>query len=134
VSQRPEVKEKRVVNRGVKFAVTQVKSVHDRAIMVGRASFAPGASLPCHLHNCDETITILDGTAFSEVRGKRYKLARYDTLVIPAGLPHRSGNASPRRKMVMLCLWNSRDVERHILDLQQCTDQGAELQNSKGRG
>src|SRR5262245_20413735 len=41
----------------------------------GYGIFQPGASLPCHIHGFDESITIVTGRAVCQVAGKEYALA-----------------------------------------------------------
>ena len=122
-----EVLDKQMIAAGVVFEPMSVKSSSVVATSIGRVSFAPGRLLPCHVHNCDETITVLQGTAFSEVRGKRYKLMRDESFTVPDGVPHRSGNASHRRRLVILCNWNSAQVQRHDLRPEECTRRTSEL-------
>src|SRR5207302_1210675 len=38
----------------------------------GYGKFQPGTSLPCHIHEYDESITIVEGEAICEVAGQRY--------------------------------------------------------------
>jgi quercetin dioxygenase-like cupin family protein len=117
---RSKTAKKYKLDTGVEFQDMAVKSLGTQGISVGLATFAPGALLPCHIHNCEESITILEGTAYCDVQGKRYKLVPYDTSHVPAGIPHRFVNASRRRTMVMLWVYASADVERVIQDVHRC--------------
>src|SRR5579872_2808511 len=45
----------------------------------GYGRFQPGASLPCHIHQYDESITIVEGEAVCLVQGNRYHLTGCDT-------------------------------------------------------
>src|SRR5207249_5031279 len=60
-----------------------------RGICGGYGIFEPGAGLPCHVHEFDESITIVTGRAVLPVAGKEYALSNCDTACIPAGRPHR---------------------------------------------
>ena len=55
----------------------------------GYGRFQPGAFLPCHFHEYDESITIVEGTARCLVQGNRYRVSGYDTAFVPVGMPHR---------------------------------------------
>ncbi len=57
-----------------------------RGICGGYGRFEPGARLPCHRHDFDESITIVEGTATCIVEGRRYELS---------GLRHRHGPTGP---------------------------------------
>lgn len=108
------------LDKGVDFQDMAVKSMGTENISVGLATFAPGAWLPCHTHNCEESITILEGAAYCDVAGKRFKLGPYDTSHVPAGIPHRFVNGSREEKMVMLWVYAAADVERIIQDTKLC--------------
>ena len=46
-----------------------------KGICGGHGVFEPGARLPCHRHEFDESITIVQGTATCVVEGQRYELS-----------------------------------------------------------
>ncbi len=98
----------------------KVKGMGTVGLSVGLATFAPGALPPCHIHNCEESITILEGAAYCDVEGKRYRLVPYATSHVPAGVSHRFVNASRHRKMVMLWVYGFPDVERIIRNIREC--------------
>ena len=86
----------------------------------GHGRFLPDASLPCHIHDFDESITIIQGTAVCLVQGRRYELSNCDTAFIPRGLPHRflnlSGNA-----MSMIWVYAGSEPDRCIVDAHYCS-------------
>jgi quercetin dioxygenase-like cupin family protein len=102
------------------FKVLPVSGPGDLPILVGRAMFPPGTGIPCHCHSCDETVTVIQGSAVCHVAGKTYRLGMYETLHVPARTPHCSANASTSEEMVMLCLYNSAQVDREVLDGKNC--------------
>lgn len=85
----------------------------------GYGRFQPGSSLPCHIHHYDESITIIEGEAVCEVMGRRYRLSRYDTAIVPAECPHRFLNkaADP---MAMIWVYGGSEPERTIVDADYC--------------
>ena len=107
------------------FQVLPVKSPGDAPVLAGRAMFPPGAGIPCHCHSCDETVTVIQGSAVCHVAGNTYRLGLYETLHVPAHTPHCSANASASEEMVMLCLYNSAKVDREVLDGKDCFPQPA---------
>ena len=90
------------------------------SISVGVATFEPGASLPCHIHDCEESITIIEGEAFVEFGGRRVRLKPYDTSHMPSGTPHRFLNASERENMSILWVYASADMCRRLVDPGEC--------------
>jgi quercetin dioxygenase-like cupin family protein len=59
-----------------------------RGICGGYGLFEPGARLPCHRHQFDESITIVQGTATCVVEGRRHELAGLATALVPQGRCH----------------------------------------------
>ncbi len=74
----------------------------------GITEFDPGAGIPLHYHNCEETVLIIEGQATFEVDGRAYELHELDTTWVPAGMPHRFLNRSTAR---MRIFWTYSSVE-----------------------
>ena len=87
----------------------------------GYGEFSPGSSLPCHLHEFDESITIVTGEAICEVMGRRYRLSGCDTAFVPRRRPHRFLNESPGR-MSMIWVYAASEPERVIVPTRRCTE------------
>ena len=85
----------------------------------GYGRFQRGASLPCHIHQCDESITIVEGAATCLVQGKMYSLADYDTAFVPEGKPHRFLNNADG-PMAMIWVYASSEPERTLLEPGYC--------------
>lgn len=85
----------------------------------GYGRFQPGASLPCHFHEYDESITIVEGDAECLVQGKRYQLSNYDTAFVPVGKPHRFINQS-NKPMAMIWVYAGSDPERTLVNADYC--------------
>ena len=81
----------------------------------GITIFEPGAAIPLHQHNCEESVMLLEGNAFVEIDGERHRLKPQDTTFIPAGLPHRFVNASGTEPMKILWIYASVDATRTIV-------------------
>ncbi len=87
----------------------------------GHGRFMPGASLPCHLHDFDESITIIQGQATCLVAGRRYELSGCDTAFIPRGLPHRFMNLSGQ-EMQMIWVYAGSEPDRIVVKPEFCSD------------
>ena len=107
-------------DQGVWVRKLAVPETGTKSISVGIATFDPGASLPCHFHNCEESITIIAGKAIVEVGGERIRLKRYDTSHMLSGVPHRFINASKTKKMSILWVYASDDMGRILVDPDKC--------------
>lgn len=86
----------------------------------GYGRFGPGASLPCHIHDYDESITIVEGLATCLVQGKRYQLSGCSTAYVPTHRPHRFINESDR-DMAMIWVYAGDEPDRKIVDPEYCS-------------
>jgi quercetin dioxygenase-like cupin family protein len=86
----------------------------------GYGEFQPGTGLPCHLHDYDESITIIKGTATCQVMGAQYKLSGHDTAMVPSGRPHRFLNES-REGMAMIWVYAGSEPQRTLVNARFCT-------------
>jgi quercetin dioxygenase-like cupin family protein len=90
-----------------------------KGVCGGYGIFEPGASLPCHFHGYDESITIVSGVATSQVAGKKYQVSNCDTLCIPKGRPHRFLNRSDQ-PMAMIWVYAGDEPDRTVVDAGLC--------------
>lgn len=86
----------------------------------GYGVFRPGASLPCHFHKFDESITIVSGKAVCLVEGNRHELSSFDTAFVPVGRVHRFLNSSDE-DMAMIWVYAGSEPERTIVDASYCS-------------
>jgi quercetin dioxygenase-like cupin family protein len=86
----------------------------------GYSRFLPGASLPCHIHDFDESITIVEGAATCLVQGRRYQLSGFSTAYIPKGLAHRFINESDQ-PMAMIRVYAGDEPDRRVVDAGYCS-------------
>jgi quercetin dioxygenase-like cupin family protein len=85
----------------------------------GYGRFQPGASLPCHVHQFDESITIVEGNALCLVQGNRYTVSGYDTAFVPEGRPHRFLNQS-NAPMAMIWVYAGSEPGRTLVEAGYC--------------
>lgn len=62
----------------------------------GITAFDPGAAIGLHMHNCEESVMVIEGQAIAEIDGVQHLLNTNDTTWIPANVPHRFINATDR--------------------------------------
>ena len=94
--------------------VTRAGGAH--SFINGITIFDPGARVPFHRHNCDESIMIIEGRAIADIDGVAHELDAYDTTFLPAGVPHRFRNASQTEPMRMLWIYGSVDATRTLIE------------------
>lgn len=90
----------------------------------GYGLFHPGGRLPAHVHDFDESISIIDGTATCIVEGNRYALANCATALVPRGRVHYFINDSATT-MAMIWVYAGPRPERIIVAESCATTEGS---------
>jgi quercetin dioxygenase-like cupin family protein len=85
----------------------------------GYGRFQAGASLPCHVHEFDESITIVEGEALCLVQGSRSMVSGYETVFVPEGRPHRFMNQS-NAPMAMVWVYAGSEPGRTLVESAYC--------------
>jgi 2-keto-3-deoxy-L-rhamnonate aldolase RhmA/quercetin dioxygenase-like cupin family protein len=81
----------------------------------GYGLFQPGGRLPAHLHDFDESISIVQGEATCIVEGRRYTLSGMATALQPRGRVHYFINES-RSPMAMIWVYAGPMPERLVVE------------------
>jgi quercetin dioxygenase-like cupin family protein len=89
----------------------------------GYALFRPGGRLPAHVHDFDESICIVDGTATCIVEGRRYTMRGCATALQPRGRVHYFINES-QQPMAMVWVYAGPNPDRIIVDETNATEAG----------
>ena len=89
----------------------------------GYGLFQPGGRLPAHIHDFDESICIISGTATCVVEGRRYSMSDCQTALQPRGRVHYFINES-QGPMEMLWVYAGPIPERIIVDERCATVEG----------
>jgi quercetin dioxygenase-like cupin family protein len=94
-----------------------------RGICGGYGLFEPGARLPCHRHEFDESITIVQGTATCVVEGRRHELSGCATAMVPQGRCHYFINLT-LEPMAMIWVYAGDMPDRIVVDESFCLRSG----------
>ncbi len=89
----------------------------------GYGLFQPGGRLPAHLHDFDESISIVQGEATCVVEGRKYTLSDYATALQPRGRVHYFINQSSA-PMAMLWVYGGPLPERLVVAEHYSTAEG----------
>jgi quercetin dioxygenase-like cupin family protein len=89
----------------------------------GYGLFHHGGRLPAHLHDFDESICIVEGSATCIVEGRRYTMSDRATALQPRGRIHYFINET-HQPMAMLWVYAGPRPERIEFDDQCCTASG----------
>jgi quercetin dioxygenase-like cupin family protein len=82
----------------------------------GITEFGPGAKIPFHSHNCEESVMLLAGRAVMDCEGQEYELKPFDTTWIPPNVSHRFRNLSDTEPMKILWIYASPKATRTLTD------------------
>ena len=91
-------------------------STGSTGMMNGITSFAPGAVIPFHSHNCEESVLLLEGEAALDFEGESILLLPLDTTWVPAEVTHRFRNLSPNRPLKIFWTYARTDATRTLVD------------------
>ena len=80
----------------------------------GITEFAPGAAIPFHSHNCEESVVLLEGEAVLEVGGQEIPVQPFETTWIPPNVSHRFRNVSATAPMKILWIYASPQATRTV--------------------
>jgi quercetin dioxygenase-like cupin family protein len=105
---------------GAFFRDLFARRLGSRGICGGYGRFEPGSSLPCHIHEYDESITIVDGEATCQVQGREYALSGCDTAFVPRRRPHRFINHF-NGAMAMIWVYAGDEPDREIISADYCS-------------
>lgn len=89
----------------------------------GYGLFEPGGRLPAHVHDFDESICIIQGTATCVVEGRRYTMQDFATALQPRGRVHYFINDS-QQPMAMIWVYAGPTPERIVVDERCATVEG----------
>jgi quercetin dioxygenase-like cupin family protein len=90
-----------------------------RGICGGYGVYEPGARLPCHRHEFDESVTVVQGTATCVVEGRRYELSGNATVLAPEGRCHYCINLT-LEPMAMIWAFAADQPDRIVMDDAHC--------------
>ena len=107
----------RTTKRSPGVSVAHLVSVAAGAneMLNGVTDIGPNSSVPFHLHNCEESVLVVEGQGCLDVDGTSYELGPGDVAWTPAQTPHRYRNLG---EGVLRIFWTygSADATRTIVD------------------
>jgi 2-keto-3-deoxy-L-rhamnonate aldolase RhmA/quercetin dioxygenase-like cupin family protein len=89
----------------------------------GYGLFQPRGRLPAHIHDFDESICIIDGSATCIVEGRRHTMSGCSTALVPRGRVHYFINER-QQPMAMVWVYAGPSPERIVVDERNATEDG----------
>jgi quercetin dioxygenase-like cupin family protein len=89
----------------------------------GYGLFRRGSRLPAHIHDFDESICIVEGSATCVVEGRRYSMTGYSTALEPRGRVHYFINEMDE-PMAMIWVYAGPSPRRIAVDERNATLEG----------
>ena len=100
---------------GIRTIPLVTYGVGSRSMLNGITTLDPGAAVPLHTHNCEESVIVLSGRARAYIDGVETDLEARDTTWIPAEVPHFFRNISDSEPMSILWTYASIAATRTIV-------------------
>lgn len=91
-------------------------SIGASAFINGITEFGPGAAIPFHSHNCEESVMLLEGDAMLDIDGQEVRLKPLDTTWIAPNVSHRFRNLSDTQPMKILWIYARLDATRTLTE------------------
>lgn len=106
------------INRGGGATTTQMVTPEcgAGAVLSGFTTLPPGASIPLHTHNCEESVLIVTGKAQVEVDGSTYAAAAGDVVWQARDVPHRFLNPSATEDLRIFWTYASVNATRTLVE------------------
>jgi quercetin dioxygenase-like cupin family protein len=92
-----------------------VSGIGATSLLTGITIIDPGSAIPLHFHNCEESVTVLEGAATAVIDGVEHELRPSDTTWLPAGVPHFFRNPSTTSVLRILWIYASIDATRTLV-------------------
>ncbi len=86
-----------------------------RQMINGITLIAPGAAIPLHFHDCEESVIVLDGSAVAVIDGAEHAVGPGDTSWIPPGVPHQFRNPSGTEPLRIFWTYASATATRTLV-------------------
>ena len=100
---------------GIRTIPLVTARIGSTSLLNGVTTLDPGAAVPLHFHNCEESVLVLSGRARVHIDGVETDVKPGITTWIPTGVPHFFRNTSSTEPMSMFWTYASIDANRTIV-------------------
>ena len=92
---------------GIENYVIAGPKQHATSVKSGITRMAPGTSVPLHSHNCEEVVTMLEGSLDIVLGNQSFKCGKYDSYFIGSNVPHEFSNQGEIDALLMIVYGSS---------------------------
>jgi putative monooxygenase len=100
---------------GIRTVPLVTSRIGSTSLLNGVTTLDPGAAVPLHYHNCEESVLVLSGNARVHIDGVETDVEPGFTTWIPTGVPHFFRNTSATEPMSIFWTYASTDANRTIV-------------------
>nr|WP_047169170.1 cupin domain-containing protein [Sphingomonas sp. Y57] len=100
---------------GIRTVPLVTAGTGSRQMLNGITTLEPGAAVPLHIHNCEESVLLLSGVGRAHIDGVEHDVSPGAVSWIPAGVPHFFRNVSETEPMTIFWTYASIDATRTII-------------------
>lgn len=104
---------------GVQTIPLVTRKVGSTSLINGITIIGPGAAVPMHSHNCEESVMVLSGNGSVVIDGVEHEVRTSDTTFLPANIPHCFKNGSQTDEMRILWIYATIDATRTMIESGQ---------------
>lgn len=112
---RPEMLAVKDRGGGIRTRPMVTAKVGSRQMLNGVTVIDPGAAVPLHIHNCEESVLVLSGTGRVHIDDEEHDVRPRDMTWIPAGVQHFFRNVSDSEPLEIFWTYASIDATRTII-------------------
>jgi quercetin dioxygenase-like cupin family protein len=100
---------------GIRTVPLVTSRVGSTSLLNGVTTLDPGAAVPLHIHNCEESVLVMSGRGRVHIDGVEADVEPGVTTWIPAGVQHFFRNTSATEPLSIFWTYASIDANRTIV-------------------
>jgi putative monooxygenase len=100
---------------GIRTVPLVTSRIGSTSLLNGVTTLDPGAAVPLHIHNCEESVLVVSGSGRVHIDGVETDVGPGVTTWIPTGVQHFFRNTSATEPMSIFWTYASIDANRTIV-------------------
>ena len=100
---------------GIRTVPLVTSRIGSTSLLNGVTTLEPGAAVPLHIHNCEESVLVMSGSGRVHIDGVETDVEPGVTTWIPTGVQHFFRNTSATEPLSIFWTYASIDANRTIV-------------------